>query len=329
MPDPKTQPMTRAEHRDALLAAAGDAGYLRQIGDDHLALFRPAEDSDTLIVSFEGLDATRGRAGGLPVSTGLARKRDWATLDIMAEGRTWFRDDDLHDYFDTLTDDGFFDDYDSVVFVGGGMGAYGAAAHSVAAPGSTVFVMQPYATLDRAIAPWEQRFRSAWSLPFGPRYGNAARMIDAAARVYVVTDPTEAADAMHASLFQGSHVTRIAAYHAGADIQARLEETGILDRLLAGAESGALTPLRFAQLWRGRRQNGTWLMGLMRKTDRMDRPWLSALVAGHMVRKGAGQAARRRLNAALSRLAAEGRKAPGDLEPSPIGQQPRTLMAGE
>ncbi|SDY91037.1 hypothetical protein SAMN05444004_10467 [Jannaschia faecimaris] len=327
MDDRKMQPMSRADHRKALIEAAGDLGYLRQIGDDHLALFRPG--GDTLVVSFEALDTTRARDGGLPISTGLARKRGCATLDIMAEGRTWFRDEDLHDFFDNLTDDGFFDDYDSVLFVGGGMGAYGAAAHSVAAPGATVFLMQPYATLNREIAPWERRFRSAWAMAFEPRYGNAAQMIDAANRVYVITDPTEAADAMHATLFQGEHVIRCAAHHAGADIQARLEEINILDRLLAGAEAGNLTPLRFAQLWRGRRQNSAWLMGLLRKTDRMDRPWLSALVAGHMVRKGASPAARRRLNAALSRLASEGRSAPGGLEPTPVPHHPKTLMAGE
>ncbi|WP_179379521.1 phosphoadenosine phosphosulfate reductase [Jannaschia marina] len=323
----QTPPFSRADHRDALLAAAGDVGYLRQLGDDHLALFRPG--GDTLVVSFEALDTTRARADGLPLSTAIARKRGWATLDIMAEGRTWFRDDAVHDFFDTLTDDGFFDDYDDVLFVGGGMGAYGAAAHSVAAPGATVFLMQPYATLDRDVAPWERRFRAAWALPFGPRYGNAARMIDAAARVYLVTDPTETRDAMHASLFDGDHVTRLVAPHAGSDIQARLEEIGILRRLLAGAQTGNLTPQRFAQLWRARRQNPGWLMGLLRKTDRLDRPWLSALVAGHMVRKGAGPAARRRLNDALSRLASAGREAPGDLEPAPVKAPDRQLLAGE
>lgn len=328
MPDDQTQPLSRADHRAALTAAAGDIGYLRQVGDDHLALFRPG--GDTLVVTFDTLEACRARDGGLPVSTGLARKRGWATLDIMAEGRTWFRDDALHDFFDALTDDGFFDDHEEVLFVGGGMGAYGAAAHSIAAPGATVFLMQPYATLDRRIAPWERRFRSAWALPFGPRYGNAARMIDAARRVYVITDPTEAADAMHASLFQGDHVTRIAAHHAGADIQKRLEETNILDRLLAGAEGGGLTPLRFAQLWRARRQNATWLTGLLRKVDRLDRPWLTALVAGHMVRRDiAGPAARRRLNAALSRLAADGRGAPGDLKPAAKDDPARPRLAGE
>lgn len=329
MPAPRTQAMSRANHRTVLLTAAAETGALRQLGHNHLALFRPG--NGTLIVTFEALDTTRTRHGGLPLSTGLARKRGWSTLDIMAEGRTWFRDDDLHDYFDELTDGGFFDDYDDVIFVGAGMAAYGAAAHSVAAPGASVFLMQPYATLDRAVVPWERRFRSSWCLPFGPRYGNAARMIDAARRVYVVTDPTEAADAMHASLFQGDHVTRISAHHAGADIQARLEETNILDRLIAGAAGGALTPLRFAQLWRARRENFAWLTGLLRKTDRMDRPWISALLAGHMVHNGAGVIARRRLNAALSRLEAEGRKAPAGLEPVLATDQPcrYRLMAGE
>ncbi|MCK0166325.1 phosphoadenosine phosphosulfate reductase [Jannaschia sp. S6380] len=319
--------MNRARHRDALLAEAGDDGTLRQLGDDHLALHRPRRDAGTLLVTFEGLDETRLRDGGLPFSSRIAAERGWATLDIMAEGRTWFRDAAVHDLFDDLTDDGFFDEYDRVVFAGAGMGAYGAGAHSVASPGAIVLLIQPIATLDRVVAPWERRFRSARALDWTGRYGNAARMVDAAERVFLVTDPHVAGDAMHASLFSASHVVRLPAPFAGADIRGRLESIGILDRLLTGAETGALGPEEFARLWRGRRQDAGWLQDLLRRTDRMDRPWLQALVAGHMVRHGAGQVARRRLNAALSRLASEGRDAPGDLAPAaPSG---RTLMAGE
>ena len=64
MTDSRPQQMTRAEHRDALTAAAGDVGYLRQVGDEHLALFRPG--GDTLLVTFEALDTTRARIGGRP-----------------------------------------------------------------------------------------------------------------------------------------------------------------------------------------------------------------------------------------------------------------------
>ncbi|CTQ32920.1 phosphoadenosine phosphosulfate reductase [Jannaschia rubra] len=324
-----SRPMPPADHRAVLADAAGDLGFLRQLGDDHLVLHRPAAAANILIVTFEMLDVTRARDGGLPLSTGLARERGWATLDVLAEGRTWFRDEAVIDFFDGLTYDGFFDDFDSVIFVGGGMGAYGAAAFSVSAPGATVFLMQPYATLARDVTPWERRFRSAWSLPFGPRYGNAARMIDAARRVYVVTDPTEVADAMHASLFNADHVVRLPAPHAGSDIQRRIESTGALGRLIVEAETGTLDPARFARIWRTRRQDATWVRGLMRKVERMDRPFLSALVAGHMVRQGGFPAAHRRLNAALSQLSAEGRAAPAHLHPTPPPDNPRPLLAGE
>ncbi len=330
MTDAPRSALNRADHRDLLLAAAGGGGSLRQIGDDHLVLHRPggARGSGTLLVTFEALDVTRARGSGLPFSTGMARKRGWATLDIMAEGRGWFRDRALYETFDHFTDDGFFDAFDSVVFAGGAMGAYGAAAFSVACPGSVVVLMQPYASLARDVAPWERRFRPAWSLEFGPRYGNAARMIDAAARVYVVTDPWEAADAMHASLFRGDHVIRLPAAHAGTDIQARLETIHILDRLLAGAHGGTLTPVRFAQLWRARRRDAVWLSGLMRKIDRTDRPWLQAMAAGHILRRTGHPAARRRLNAALARLAEAGRTAPGDLTPAAPPGAARGLPAG-
>lgn len=323
----KSPSLTREEHRAMLLKTAGNVGNLRQLGNDHIVLFRPG--NGTLFVTFDDLEDVRTREGGLPFSMGLARKRGWATLDVMAEGRTWYRDESLYDFFDMLTDDGFFDDYDHVIFAGGGMGAYGAAAFSVAAPNATVFLMQPYATLDRDVAPWERRFRSAWALDFGTRYGNAARMVDAANRVYVVTDPFETTDAMHASLFGADHVVRLAAHHAGGDIQKRLEATGILERLIAGAAEQKLTPLRFAQLWRARRRDPVWLNALMRKTDRMERPYLSALVAGHLVKNGAGQPARRRLNAALADLAEAGIDAPGDLKPTAPVEVVRTLMAGE
>ncbi|CUH26727.1 hypothetical protein JSE7799_00747 [Jannaschia seosinensis] len=320
MSDAPSPPMSREAHRHVLMAAAGRGGELCSRGDSHIILCRPGarETGGTLIVTFDTLDAVRARPGGLPLSTGLAQREGWATIDVMADGRTWFRDDYVHDFFDGLTDEGVFDDYDQVVFAGGGMGAYGAAAHSVAAPGATLFLVQPYATLDRDLTSWERRFRSSWSLPFGPRYGNAARMADAARRVFVVTDPTQSADAMHAALFSGAHVTHLRAHHAGHDIQGRLEAIDILDTLLAAAGRGDLTPARFAALWRARRDDPEWLAGLLRHVEKLDRPWLQAIAAGYITDRTGSAVARRRLNAALARLDEEDRDAPAGLEPQPV-----------
>ena len=51
------------------------------------------------------------------------------------KGDTWFRDNRVYGYFDRLIADGFFEDFDTVIFYGAGSCGYAAAAFSVAAPG--------------------------------------------------------------------------------------------------------------------------------------------------------------------------------------------------
>ncbi|KIT18154.1 hypothetical protein [Jannaschia aquimarina] len=285
-------------------------GWVRDIGPEHIACLQPGigEGAATLLVSFEMMDATLARGRVWPER--LAERRGWSTLTILSRGRSFYRDPALAHLFDEMTDEGDFDDYDQVIFMGGGTGGYAAAAYSVAAPGAMVIAIAPLATLDRSVAPWERRFRSAWSLDWTTRYGFAPDMIDAASQVFVISDPTEAFDSMHASLFRGSHVAHLRATHAGPDLAERLEAIGILDRLVAGAASGSLTPLRFAQLWRGRRRDRVWLARVMRKLDRLDRPWLSALFARHVTERHDLPAFRRRLATARAQLLAEGRDLP-------------------
>jgi hypothetical protein len=309
---------------DALRDYAGDDGTVTPLGSEHVAVFRPG--NDTLLVEF-GTLADAARAGdGLPWSAGMGRRRGFATLTVLARGNTWFRDDAVHDHFDDLTDEGLFDDYDSVIFTGGGMGAYGAAAHSVAAPGATVFLVQPYATLDPDVTPWETRFRRARARAFAGRYGNAAQLIDAAGRVVVVTDPTESRDAMHASLFTGPHVTRLVAPHAGPDMWGQLNGLGILDRVVPRAATGSLTQGRFAKRWRARRDDVAWLHRFLGKVERLNQPYLTALCAGHILKAHDSPVARRRLNAALADLREAGTPPPPGLAPQAGA---KLLLAGE
>lgn len=326
MQDPTTEPQD-TDLLDSLAALAGTDGYFKAVGASHHALFRPG--NDTLLVEFDDLTNVAERRNHLPWSAGLARKRGWSTLTLLSDGRTWYRDKALFAYFDELTDDGFFDEFDKVVFFGHGVGAYGAAAYSVAAPGSTVVLLRPLATLDRSIVPWEGRFKSDWKRSFGPRYGYAPRMLDAAEKVFVISDPTAARDAVHASLFQGDHITHLPAAHGGTNLQDRLESMGILDRIVAGAEAGALTRLRFAQLWRARHSDAVWLSNMLRKVEGLRRPWLQAIFANEMLRRTGAPSARRRLNDALSALEAQGKTAPGGMRPTAPQDRDRMLLAGE
>ncbi|WP_371153522.1 phosphoadenosine phosphosulfate reductase [Jannaschia sp. 2305UL9-9] len=323
-----SQPETSTNSaQTALRHAAGEAGWLRDLGTAHQALFRPL--GATLLVEFDTAAGVTARKNHLPWSTGLAGKRDWSTLTVLSKGRTWFRAPEVIAFFDDLTDEGFFDDFDSVIFAGAGVGGYAAAAFSLAAPGATVFLVTPYATLDPDITPWERRFRRDRAIAFGPRYGYAPDMLQGAGRVFVISDPTEIRDSMHASLFRGPHITHLRAPHGGGRLAARLEAMGILDRLVAGAESGALTPLRWAQLWRARHRDPVWQANVLRKLDGMNRPWLQAIFAGSVLDATGSPAASRRLNDALAALAGAGRSAPAGRSPAPPKERDRLLLAGE
>lgn len=306
-----TTPLTPEAHRSAL---AGTAGELRQVGDDHVVLRR--EGTGTLLVTFDTLEAARGRPDGLPIGSTLAASHGWATLDVLADGATWFRAPELHDLFDHFADEGMFETFARTIFAGGGMGGYGAAAFSVASPGAIVLTIQPRATLARDVAPWDRRFRDAYALDWSGRYGDASRLVEAASRVHVVYDPAEATDAMHATLFRGPHVIPLRAPQGGRDLVQRIESAKLMDDLIADATDGTLDPARFARLWRSRRQDPNWLVGLLRQAEQRDRPWLAAIVAARAVAEGRGKAATRRLDAALSRLDERGTPPPRGLRPA-------------
>lgn len=309
--------VNQAPGDDALMDAlrdriSGTKGWLRQIGPDHVALYVPGNEN--LLVAFDMADAARGRSPAGCWHDALVGKRGYSTLTIIAGARSWFRDPALTHLFDELTDEEFFDDFETVTFAGSGAGGYAACAYSVAAPGATVFAVRPIATLERASVPWEQRFRSAWALDWANRYGYAPEMVEAAKQVYIITDPYEPGDAAHASLFRGRHITHLRANHAGSRVWQQLGSIGILDRLVAGAMSGTLGEKRFAQLWRGRRRDRDWLSGLMRKLDRMNRPYLQGVFARYVTRRLDNTAARRRLVAAQATLREAGRALPGDTD---------------
>jgi hypothetical protein len=111
---------------------------------------------------------------------GLFKKNGWSHLSIILDGDTWFHDPKVYAYFNRLDDDGFFDDFDHVVFYGAGPCKYAAAAFSVAAPGATVDAIQPQTTLDPRITDWDDRYMKMRRTDFTSRYGYAPDMLDAA-----------------------------------------------------------------------------------------------------------------------------------------------------
>ncbi len=157
-------------------------GFFTRLGLDHSALFVDRED--TLIVTFETVDSIRRRQPDeVPLGLSVCENRDWSHLCVMTRGDTWYRDPAVYGFIDSLVDDAFFDAFQQVIFFGAGMAGYAAAAYSVAAPGATVIVIQPQATLDPAVAGWDTRFVGHRRLNFNDRYGYAPDMTDGAGQV--------------------------------------------------------------------------------------------------------------------------------------------------
>jgi len=264
----------------AALDALGDEhGYFEQIGAAHSALFIDAGRS--LLVTFETVDAARRMPGAAPRGLDFVRRNNWSLLALLSDGETWFRDPRLWRMFDRLSDDGFFDDFEQVLFQGSGSCGYAAAAFSVAAPGARVLALRPQATLDPGLTGWDRRFLSARRRDFTSRYGYAPDMLDAAAQGWIVHDPAHAPDAMHAALFRRPNVTLLRCRQGGARLDQMLDTMGVSAQMTESAMDGRLTPAGFARLWRARRDNPTYLRGLLKRLQSDNRDRLIAHLCAH------------------------------------------------
>jgi len=272
----------------------GDAhGYYERLGPEHAALFVDA--GPKLLVTFETRDAIRRSPGALPRGFEAVARNGWSLLALISEGDGLFRAPRVWGYIDRLVDEGFFEDFDRVLFYGHHAGGYAAAAYSVAAPGARVLALRPLATLDPEIAGWDRRLLGARRLDFSSRYGYAPDMVDAAARVTVLYDPHHAADAIHAALYRRSNVTALRAAHAGTRLEQILDQGGVAAPLLDLAMEDRLDKVAFARLWRARRGNATYLRGLMRRIESADRPALLARLCRHGLTTSEAQHYARRL----------------------------------
>lgn len=258
-----------ATDRDSWLALIDligeEEGYFQTVGSRHWAMF--VEDSPTLIVSFETMDQARARAGQMPLAHHVAAAKGWSHLCLIADGQTWYRDPAVYAYFDRLVDEAFFEDFDQVLFYGAGPSAYAACAFSVAAPGARVLALNPVATLDPAVAGWDDRFKPARKLDFASRYGYAPDMVDGCAGLSLVFDPRQKADAMHAALFRAPFATALRARYAGGDMESVLSRFGVLTDLVILAADGKLTSASFAKLWRKRRDDAAYLKNLLQDVE--------------------------------------------------------------
>ena len=288
---------------------AEDRGYFEPLGPDHSAIY--IEGAPVLLVTFETIATVRGRADSdVPLGWELASKNNWSQLCLLSHSDTWFRHRAIYQYFDRLVDDGFFEDFEKVVFYGSGSCGYGAAAFSVAAPGSTVIVLQPQATLDPRVTEWETRFDNMRRISFTDRYGYAPDMLDAADRAFVVYDPEIPEDAMHAALYTRQNVTKIRSRHVGGEIEAFMRRTGIIEPLINLAMTDKLTAGDFYKMLRERRNYLPYLRRFLGAVEEEQRPFLTGILCRSVLQRINTPRFRRQFTRAERQLKEEGRQLP-------------------
>jgi hypothetical protein len=254
--------LPRREWLSCVEKIVDEDGYVEALGRRHHAIFM--EESSTLLVTFETVQGIQALSDfGQPLGWEMLKDHGWSNLCLTSNGDTWFRDPAVYGYFDRLIDDGFFDEFETVLFYGAGPCAYAAAAFSVAAPGARVLAIQPQATLDPRVTEWDDRFSDMRIHDFTTRFGYAPEMLDAAEHAYVLYDPREQLDAMHAALFTRSNVSKLRMPFMGNALQTDLLEMGNWSDLLLAASAGELTTQTFAKIFRARREYRPYLRNLL------------------------------------------------------------------
>ena len=250
---------------------AGEDGYCEPLGTRHAAVL--VERKPILLVTFEDHQKlTELSPQAQPFGWSMAKTLGWSHLCVISDGDTWFRDRRVYGYFDRLIDDGFFDDFDQVIFYGAGPCGYAAAAFSVASPGAKVLIISPQATLDPRVAEWDDRYIHMRRTSFDDRYGYAPDMLDAAESAVLLYDPEIELDAMHAALFTRPNVMRFRTRYLGYRIESSLMRIGMAPRVLAQMSTGKLSRLSLARLFRARRDDSPYLFSLLQRlmTDQRD-----------------------------------------------------------
>ncbi len=274
---------------------AGTDGFYRA-NDAHSFLFIPR--GRVLVVTFDNLDLAMGkREDRRPWGFSFIEKQGFSMLGVMANGWTWYRDRWVSDQFDALAASGFFAGFDRVVFYGASMGGYAACAFSGAAPGADVVAISPQSTVDKAVVPWETRYKTVWGADFSGRYGDAAQVSGAARRVTLLYDPFEPLDAGHANRFTLPNTLKLRANLMGHRLGSSLLQMGILTPIILEALGGTLTEAGFYRLLRARRDFPRYQRELFHRLVARGHPGLARRLGDYLLRQGDNRAIRQAMAA--------------------------------
>lgn len=208
-----------------------------------------------LVVSFDNIaNANDLSFAREPWGWKFFRDEGWSHMGIFARTKAWYRDPEIITYFQNRAAEGFFDQFDQVVFAGASMGGFGALTFSELVPGANVIAFNPQTSLDERLVPWETRYRFGrvqdWDLP----YGDAAQTVKQAGKAYVFYDPFFDLDRQQVTRLKGENVMLLKTWFSNHFAAPMLRKLGILKPVMQKAMDGSLEAGDFYRMMRARRR---------------------------------------------------------------------------
>ena len=223
---------------------------------EHYTIDALVRSESQLVVCFDHAGIAESQPSRDRLGWGLGfvlNHTDKSGLFIKPTESNWFRKPGLYKLFEQLEKSGFIGVYDSIITYGGSMGGYAAIAYADALHAEKVLSLNPQATLDAAIVPWETRFPRGMRQDWSSFPQNAAEGCQNASEVVVVFDRLCQKDARHAALLNIPGRVELNVPFVGHGIPYHLRKMGLLERLFDDVASGAFSLSEWHRLIRMRR----------------------------------------------------------------------------
>ena len=269
----------------ALSDARADQAF-RVVGDTAYLWFEPR--SEVLLVTFDNLATLDHPYPRLPWLHRQAGELGHSILGVQSHAKDWFRQETAPAMIRALVEQGFFRNFERVVFTGASMGGFGALNFAPLVQGATTLAFSPQSTMSKVICPFERRFtwavnNSNWTVP---RFLDAAAAIPYQPAVSILYDPFVREDKLHAARLSAPHVQAVKLNHATHEAVRVVIKSGALNAML---EEFILTGRIGPDFWdhlRERRKVRKWGRSFMDNLVKSNHPKLTIQAADAMLRDG-------------------------------------------
>lgn len=232
--------------------------------------------SPTLFVTFDNLATLNEPYPRIPWMAQRVEALGYSLLGVQSFRKDWFRQPTTSAQLRGLEERGFFKQFDRIIFMGTSMGAFGALNFAPIVPDAWVLAFSAQSTLNKTIAPFEQRYKYAFrkfnwdDIPFL----DAAAAIPYIRRVALFFDPFVLEDSEHAKRLRGPNVQMLACPHSTHQAIRLVVKCDALPEMMKEyAETGVLGP-EFWNRLRRRKEMRPWRRMLIKNLERRNRPKL-------------------------------------------------------